>query len=114
VPDPVCRFEIKCTDCQAELSRYNRVGVFIFDPEKEIIVSALQKTSEWDVVQLMYLKEMRKKTPMMKGETQTIQLAPNGLEGALIDWLLRQQNGYELDKDQEGELQLRYILPTSN
>ena len=114
VPDPVCRFEIKCTDCQAELSRYNRVGVFIFDPEKEIIVSALQKTSEWDVVQLMYLKEMRKKTPVMKGETQTIQLAPNGLEGALIDWLLRQQNGYELDKDQEGELQLRYILPTSN
>jgi hypothetical protein len=111
LPDPICRFEMKCTDCQAELTRYNRVGVFIFDPEKEIIVSALQKTSEWDAVQLMYLKEMRKKMPVLKGETQTIQIDPQGMDGALIDWLLRQQNGYALGKDNEGQLQIKVVQP---
>jgi hypothetical protein len=113
VPDPICRFEIKCIDCQAELSRYNRVGVFIFDPEKEVIVSALQKTSEWDVVQLMYLKEMRKKMPVLKGEIQTIALDPKGLDGAFIDWLLRQPNGYEISSESDAK-QLRVVLPNKD
>ncbi len=114
VPDPVLRYEAKCTACQAELSRYNRVGVFIYDPEKEIIMSALQKASEWDVVQLMYMKELRKKTPTLKGETQTLELDLDGLDGAFMDWLLRQANSYELSKDQQGKLQLRFVLPSAD
>lgn len=112
IPDPVLRYETKCTDCQAELSRYNRVGVFVYDPEKDLIMSAMQKASEWDVVQLMYMKELRKKTPTLKGETQTLELDLNGLDGAFVDWLLRQANSYELSKDQQGNLQLRFVLPS--
>jgi hypothetical protein len=114
VPDPVVRYEIKCTACQEALSRYNRVGLFIYDPEKEVIVSALQKASDWDVVQLMYLKEMRKKTVALKGASQTLTLDPEGVDGAFVDWLLRQQNGYELVKDQDGKLQIRYLVPDAN
>jgi hypothetical protein len=114
VPDPVLRYEAKCTACQAELSRYNRVGVFIYDPEKDLIMSALQKASEWDVVQLMYMKELRKKTPTLKGETQTLELDLDGLDGAFMDWLLRQANSYELSKDQQGQLQLRFVLPSAD
>ncbi|MEY4487029.1 MAG: hypothetical protein RL440_1571 [Bacteroidota bacterium] len=114
VPDPVLRYEAKCTACQAELSRYNRVGVFIYDPEKDLIMSALQKASEWDVVQLMYMKELRKKTPTLKGETQTLELDLDGLDGAFMDWLLRQANSYELSKDQQGKLQLRFVLPSAD
>jgi hypothetical protein len=112
IPDPVLRYETKCTDCQAELSRYNRVGVFAYDPEKDLIMSAMQKASEWDVVQLMYMKELRKKTPTLKGETQTLELNRDGLDGAFVDWLLRQANSYELSKDQQGNLQLRFVLPS--
>ncbi|MDP4867799.1 MAG: SPOR domain-containing protein, partial [Crocinitomicaceae bacterium] len=114
VPDPVVRYEIKCTACQEALSRYNRAGVFIYDPEKEVIVSALQKASDWDVVQLMYLKEMRKKTVALKGASQTLVLDPEGVDGAFVDWLLRQQNGYELVKDKDGKLEIRYLVPDAN
>ncbi len=112
IPDPVLRYETKCTDCLTELSRYNRIGVFVYDPEKEIIMSGMQKASEWDVVQLMYMKELRKKTPTLKGETQTLELNRDGLDSAFVDWLLRQSNGYELSKDQQGNLQIRFVLPS--
>ncbi len=114
IPDPVLRYETKCTDCQAELSRYNRVGVFVYDPEKDLIMSAMQKASEWDVVQLMYMKELRKKTTTLKGETQTLELDRDGLDGAFVDWLLRQANSYELSKDQQGSLQIRFVLPSAD
>ena len=108
------RYEIKCAACQEEISRYNRVGVVVYDPQKEVIVSALQKASDWDVVQLMYLKEMRKKAVALKGASQTLLLDPEGVDGAFVDWLLRQQNGYELIKEQEGKLQIRYLVPDAN
>jgi len=112
LPDPVSRFEFKCSECAAELTRFNRVGVFVYDDQKEILVSALQKESKWSVVQLMYLKEMRKRSAVLKGATQTIVLEETGLDGAFVDWLLRQHNGYELFIDEQGKAQLRYILPT--
>lgn len=112
LPDPVSRFELKCSDCAAELTRFNRVGVFVYEDQKEMLVSALQKESQWNVVQLMYLKEMRKRSVNLKGATQTIVLEESGLDGAFVDWLLRQHNGYELFIDEQGQAQLRYILPT--
>jgi hypothetical protein len=112
LPDPVSRFELKCSDCAAELTRFNRVGVFVYDDQKEMIVSALQKESQWSVVQLMYLKEMRKRSANLKVATETLVLEESGLEGAFVDWLLRQHNGYELFIDKQGQAQLRYILPT--
>jgi hypothetical protein len=111
LPDPVSRFEFKCSECAAELTRFNRVGVFVYDDQKEMLVSALQKESQWSVVQLMYLKEMRKRSTDLKGATQTVVLEESGLDGAFVDWLLRQHNGYELFIDEQGA-QLRYILPT--
>jgi hypothetical protein len=60
----------------------------------------------------MYMKELRKKTPTLKGETQTLELNLDGLDGAFVDWLLRQANSYELSKDQQGNLQLRFVLPS--
>jgi hypothetical protein len=58
------------------------------------------------------MKELRKKTPTLKGETQTLELKRDGLDGAFVDWLLRQSNGYELSKDQQGNLQIRFVLPS--
>ncbi len=111
LPDPISRYEIRCSDCPSELSRYNRVGIFIYDDQKELIISAVQKESQWDLVQQMYLKEMRKRNASLKGATQTLLLEQRNLDGAFMDWILRQHNGYELFKDEQGQLQLRYILP---
>ena len=111
LPDPVSRFELKCVDCATELTRFNRVGVFIYDEQKEMLVSALQKESQWSVVQLMYLKEMRKRSTNLKGATQTLVLEEDGIDGAFVDWLLRQHNGYELFVDEKGQKQLRYVFP---
>ncbi len=111
LPDPISRYEIRCSDCPSELSRYNRVGIFIYDDQKELIISAVQKESQWDLVQQMYLKEMRKRNASLKGATQTLLLEQRNLDGAFMDWILRQHNGYELFKDEQGQLKLRYILP---
>jgi hypothetical protein len=59
----------------------------------------------------MYLKEMRKRSTNLKGKTQTLLLEESGMDGAFVDWLLRQHNGYELFIDDQGQTQLRYILP---
>ncbi len=112
LPDPICRFELRCTDCQEALTRFNRVGVFVYDDQKEMIVSAMQKESQWSVVQLMYLKEMRKRSTNLKGATQTLVLEQSELDGGFVDWLLRQHNGYELFIDEQGQIQLRYLVPT--
>ena len=114
LPDPICRYERKCDDCSSVLSRYNRVGIFIYDSEKELIVSASQKESEWDLVQLMYLKEMRKKTSPLKGATEILEIEDAQIDGAFIDWLLRQQNGYELSRDADGKLSLKYLKPSQD
>jgi hypothetical protein len=114
LPDPICRYEIKCNDCLSELSRYNRVGVFIYDPEKDLIFSALQKSSQWNVVQQMYLKELRKRTLTLKGETQTVVIVDHRIDGAFMDWLLRQQHGYELLYNQDGDLELRIQIPEAD
>ena len=114
LPDPICRYERKCDDCSSVLSRYNRVGIFIYDSEKELIVSAAQKESEWDLVQLMYLKEMRKKTSPLKGATEILEIEDAQIDGAFIDWLLRQQNGYELSRDADGKLSLKYLVPSQD
>jgi hypothetical protein len=111
LPDPISRYELRCSDCPSELSRFNRVGVFIYDDQKELIISAVQKESQWDLVQQMYLKEMRKRNVSLKGPTQTLLLEQRNLDGAFMDWMLRQHNGYELFRDEQGQLQLRYILP---
>ena len=111
LPDPISRYELRCSDCPSELSRFNRVGVFIYDDQKELIISAVQKESQWDLVQQMYLKEMRKRNVSLKGPTQTLLLEQRNLDGAFMDWILRQHNGYELFRDEQGQLQLRYILP---
>ena len=111
LPDPISRYELRCSDCPSELSRFNRVGVFIYDDQKELIISAVQKESQWDLVQQMYLKEMRKRNVSLKGSTQTLLLEQRNLDGAFMDWILRQHNGYELFRDEQGQLQLRYILP---
>ena len=111
LPDPVSRYELKCSDCPSELRRYNRVGVFIYDDQKELIISAVQRESQWDLVQQMYLKEMRKRYASLKGATQTLPLEQHNFDGAFMDWMLRQNNGYELFRDEQGQFQLRYILP---
>ena len=77
-----------------------------------MIVSAMQKESQWSVVQLMYLKEMRKRSTNLKGATQTLVLEQSELDGGFVDWLLRQHNGYELFIDEQGQIQLRYLVPT--
>ncbi len=50
----------------------------------------------------------------LKGETQTLELNRDVLDGAFVDWLLRQANSYELSKDQQGILQIRFVLQSAD
>ncbi|MFM6964364.1 MAG: hypothetical protein ACKOWM_02230 [Sphingomonadales bacterium] len=106
-PDPVVRYERKCEDCIAELSRLNRVGIFIYDPEKELVFSGLQKASEWTIVQQLYLKDLRKRNATLKGNT-TSMVIEGQMNGDFADWLLRQQNPYAIQQLPQG-LQIEYI-----
>ena len=106
-PDPVVRYERKCEDCIAELSRLNRVGIFIYDPEKELVFSGLQKSSEWTIVQQLYLKDLRKRNATLKGNT-TSMVIEGQMNGDFADWLLRQQNPYAIQQLPQG-LQIEYI-----
>jgi hypothetical protein len=106
-PDPVVRYERKCQDCIAELSKLNRVGIFIYDPEKELVFSGLQKESEWTIVQQLYLKDLRKRNASLKGNTTSI-IMEGEMNGDFADWLLRQQNPYAIEQTPQG-LQIRYI-----
>ena len=106
-PDPVVRYERKCEDCIAELSKLNRVGIFIYDPEKEMIYSGIQKESEWTVVQQLYLKDLRKRNATLKGNTTSMRIEGQMI-GDFADWLLRQQNPYAIKQTLQG-LQIDYI-----
>ena len=106
-PDPVVRYERKCEDCIAELSKLNRVGIFIYDPEKEMIYSGIQKESEWTVVQQLYLKDLRKRNATLKGNTTSMRIEGQMI-GDFADWLLRQQNPYAIQQTPQG-LQIDYI-----
>lgn len=107
LPDPLLRFELRCSDCQQELTRLNRVGVFTYDDEKEVIMSPIMKESAFDLVQLMYMKELRKRTAVLKGATENMLLDAD-IDGAFMDFLLRQNAAYELQEGGQGRYKLIY------
>jgi hypothetical protein len=109
-PDPVLYYEKKCDECSTELARYNRVGVFVYDEEKELLMSAQQKKSMWNLQQLMYLQEMRQKNP--KGIKFNFQIQLDSpLNGAYVDWLLRQNAPYSVNLDNQGNYIIHCVDP---
>ena len=95
-PDPYIRYELKCEECTDDLTRLNRVGVFVYNEERGAIQSAIQKQSSFTKLQQLYLKDMRKRSAALKGDIQVVDLA-QPIDGAFADWFLRQQNAYQLD-----------------
>jgi hypothetical protein len=65
------------------------------------------KESAFDLVQLMYMKELRKRTAVLKGATENILLDAD-IDGAFMDFLLRQNAAYELQEEAQGRYKLMY------
>ena len=106
-PDPVIRYELKCDDCQSQLTRLNRVGVFVYNEDKSIVYSPTQKQSDFTSMQQLYLKDLRKRNATFKSKTSS-KIFEEIINGGFADWLLRQQNHYQFSVGQ-GALEIHYL-----
>jgi hypothetical protein len=88
------RYEQTCSDCSARLAALNRAGIFIYQTENGILSSAQIKTDELTALQRYLLRGMKINTQTLNGPFKTLTIDEGKMNGAQMDWLLRQGSPY--------------------
>lgn len=88
------RYEQTCSDCPARLAALNRAGIFIYQTENGILSSAQIKTDELTALQRYLLRGMKINTQTLNGPFKTLTIEEGKMNGAQMDWLLRQGSPY--------------------
>ncbi|MEY2652782.1 MAG: hypothetical protein RLZZ321_1875 [Bacteroidota bacterium] len=88
------RYEQTCSDCLARLAALNRAGIFIYQTENGILSSAQIKTDELTALQRYLLRGMKINTQTLNGPFKTLTIDEGKMNGAQMDWLLRQGSPY--------------------
>jgi hypothetical protein len=88
------RYEQTCSDCLARLAALNRAGIFIYQTENGILSSAQIKTDELTALQRYLLRGMKINTQTLNGPFKTLTIDEGQMNGAQMDWLLRQGSPY--------------------
>ncbi len=88
------RYEQTCSDCPARLAALNRAGIFIYQTENGILSSAQIKTDELTALQRYLLRGMKINTQTLNGPFKTLTIEEGQMNGAQMDWLLRQGSPY--------------------
>ena len=88
------RYEQTCSDCLARLAALNRAGIFIYQTENGILSSAQIKTDELTALQRYLLRGMKINTQTLNGPFKTLTIEEGQMNGAQMDWLLRQGSPY--------------------
>ena len=90
------RYEQACTDCQVRLAELNRAGIFIYQNTNGVISSAQMKADELTALQRYMLRGMKTNTQTLTGPFKTLSIEEGQMNGAQMDWLLRQGSPYKL------------------
>ncbi len=98
------RYEIKCSDCTEKLAQLNKQGVFTFVVNSDKISSAQFNESDLTTLQRYYFKRFKMQTKALQGPFQTVAIKEQQLNGAQMDWLLRQASPYRLEQSKNGEI----------
>jgi hypothetical protein len=93
------RYEQTCSDCQARLAALNRAGIFIYQTENGILSSAQMKADELTALQRYMLRGMKINTQTLTGPFKTLSIEEGQMNGAQMDWLLRQGSPYKLTQE---------------
>ncbi len=88
------RYEQTCSDCPARLAALNRAGIFIYQTENGILSSAQIKADELTALQRYLLRGMKINTQTLNGPFKTLTIEEGQMNGAQMDWLLRQGSPY--------------------
>jgi hypothetical protein len=93
------RYEQACTDCQVRLAELNRAGIFIYQNTNGILSSAQMKADELTALQRYMLRGMKINTQTLTGPFKTLSIEEGQMNGAQMDWLLRQGSPYKLTQE---------------
>ena len=93
------RYEQACTDCLTRLVELNRAGIFIYQNTNGILSSAQIKSDELTALQRYMLRGMKINTQTLKGPFKTITIEEGQINGAQMDWLLRQGSPYMITQE---------------
>ena len=93
------RYEQACTDCLTRLVELNRAGIFIYQNTNGILSSAQIKSDELTALQRYMLRGMKINTQTLKGPFKTITIEEGQINGAQMDWLLRQGSPYLITQE---------------
>ena len=93
------RYEQACTDCQVRLAELNRAGIFIYQNTNGVLSSAQMKADELTALQRYMLRGMKINTQTLTGPFKTLSIDEGQMNGAQMDWLLRQGSPYKLTQE---------------
>ncbi|MFM8596328.1 MAG: hypothetical protein ACKOBN_04435, partial [Flavobacteriales bacterium] len=94
--DQFVRYELNCTDCTDQLARLNKMGVCTYILATGKISTAQFNENELTTQQRYNFKKLNRQTSNMKGPFTTITTNEQQINGAQMDWLLRQGAPYLL------------------
>ncbi len=102
--DQFVRYEISCTDCAEKLAGLNRFGVFTYVVGSDKISSPQLKAEELTTLQRYYFENMKVNAKALQGPFTTIAITEQEINGAQMDWLLRQGSLYLIAQPKNGEI----------
>jgi hypothetical protein len=102
--DQFVRYEISCTDCAEKLAGLNRFGVFTYVVGSDKISSPQLEADELTTLQRYYFENMKVNAKVLQGPFTTIAITEQEINGAQMDWLLRQGSPYLIAQPKNGEI----------
>ena len=95
------RYEKSCTDCPSRLAALNKAGIFTYQEANGKLSSAQMKSNELTALQRYMMRGMTSTAESLKGPFKTISIEQGQMNGAQMDWLLRQGSPYMLTQESE-------------
>jgi len=102
--DSTVQYELRVDESNylGQLSRFNRVGTFTYQAEKNRILSPKYVLDSLTVNQQLYLADMKRiKEKASKVKPFEVEISSAQLKGDFYDWLLRQNISYDAHKKDE-------------
>ena len=102
--DSTVQYELRVDESNylGQLSRFNRVGTFTYQAEKNRILSPKYILDSLTVNQQLYLADMKRiKEKASKVKPLEVEISSAQLKGDFYDWLLRQNISYDAHKKDE-------------
>ena len=87
--EQLVRYESNCSACSETLAQLNSIGVFTYETSTGKISSPQFKKDDLTALQRYVFKRMQINTKPLQGPFTTIEISKQEINGAQMDWLLR-------------------------